>query len=94
MTHVLDVVATTGGKATLETIRQTPGAKGRGDEGSPRASRPPRSKRPATRKRKAAAAKASATKGPQGRHDAAVKAARTRKLKGRYVKSIVDLMLT
>lgn len=56
MTRVLDVIATTGGKATVETIRQT------------------------------AARKAAATKGPQGHRTAAIKAARTRKLKAAAAK--------
>src|SRR5438046_4230352 len=77
MSRVLDVIGTTGGKVTLETIRQTTrkAAATKGSQGH----RDAAVKAARTRKRKAAAAKASATKGPHGHRDAAIKAARTRK---------------
>ena len=76
----LDVVGTTGGKVTVETIRQAAPPWAAATEG-PEGHQAAAVKAARTQKRKAAAAKASATKGLQRRHEAAVKAARTRKRK-------------
>jgi hypothetical protein len=69
---ILDVIGPTGGKVTLETIRQGAGRKAAAASGRRGQGGPPR-------KRKAAAVKASATKRLRGYHSAANEAARTRK---------------
>lgn len=79
----LDVVGTTGGKVTLETIRQAAARKAAATKG-PQGHQAAAVKAARTRKRKAAAAKASATKGPQGHRAAAAKGSATKGPQGHH----------
>jgi hypothetical protein len=84
--RTLDVVGTTGGKVTLETIRQAAPRKAAATKG-PQGHQAAAVKAARTRKRRVAATKAAATKGPQDHRAAAIKAARSRKRKAAAAKA-------